>query len=302
MNKIIVIGSFNLDFVFLVDRFVLPKETYHAHGMEMHFGGKGFNQAVALGRSYPQVFYAANVNEKEKYLRDVLKENHVNDKFLRLVTSPTGMAFIQVNKEGENAILLNKGANFKFDLEQFVEILSHFNEGDTLVLQNEINELKTLIDLAHNRHLKIALNQSPFNQDILKLPLQYIDYLFINELEGEMLTNKKETDEILEVCKTLIPNCEVVLTLGSQGACVLKDNQITKKNTYKVEAIDSTGAGDTFTGFYLSSRVQNKSIEESLQMANAAAALSVTKKGAMDSIPSLDEVEKFIKKEGQSNE
>jgi ribokinase len=243
-----------------------------------------------------------NFNEKEKYLRDVLKENHVNDKFLRLVTSPTGMAFIQVNKEGENAILLNKGANFKFDLEQFVEILSHFNEGDTLVLQNEINELKTLIDLAHNRHLKIALNPSPFNQDILKLPLQYIDYLFINELEGEMLTNKKETDEILEVCKTLIPNCEVVLTLGSQGACVLKDNQITKKNTYKVEAIDSTGAGDTFTGFYLSSRVQNKSIEESLQMANAAAALSVTKKGAMDSIPSLDEVEKFIKKEGQSNE
>ncbi len=294
MNKILIIGSFNLDFVFLVDRFVLPKETYHANGMEMHFGGKGFNQAVALGRSHSGVYYAANVNEKEMYIKDVLKQNNVNEKFVRLVSSPTGMAFIQVNKEGENSILLNKGANFKFDLEQFVEVLSHFNESDTLVLQNEINELKTLIDLAHNRHLKIALNPSPFSEDILKLPLEYIDYLFINELEGEMLTHESDADKILEKCKNLLPQCEVIQTLGSNGAAVLKDGQITKQAAYKVEAIDSTGAGDTFTGFYISSRSQNKSIAESLKLASAAAALSVTKKGAMDSIPSLEDVLKFI--------
>ncbi len=294
MNKIVVIGSFNLDFVFLVDRFVLPKETYHSNGMELHFGGKGFNQAVALGKSHPSVFYAANINDKEAYIKDVLKRNNVSDKFVRLVSSPTGMAFIQVNKDGENSILLNKGANFKFDLEQFVEVLSHFNEGDTLVLQNEINELKTLIDLAHNRHLKIALNPSPFSEDILKLPLENIDYLFINELEGEMLTHETDADKILEKCKELLPSCEVVLTLGSNGAAVLKDNQITKQDAYKVESIDSTGAGDTFTGFYISSRSQNKSIVDSLRLASAAAALSVTKKGAMDSIPSLEDVLKFI--------
>lgn len=294
MNKIIVIGSFNLDFVFMVDRFVLPKETYHSKGMELHFGGKGFNQSVALGRTHPEVYFAANINDKEAYIKDVLKTNHVNAKFVRQVSTPTGMAFIQVNKDGENCILLNKGANFKFDIEQFIEILSHFNEGDTLVLQNEINDLSTLIELAHKRHLKIALNPSPFNENILNLPLGYLDYLFINELEGEMLTNETEPLKILEKCADLMPNSELVLTLGSKGAWVLKDKQITKQDSFNVVTVDSTGAGDTFTGFYIGARAQGKNIAESLKYANAAAALSVTKKGAMDSIPNLEELEKFI--------
>lgn len=294
MKKIIVIGSFNLDYVFNVNRFVLPKETYHSNDMEIHYGGKGFNQAVALGRSYPEVYFAANINEKESYIKNVLKDNHVNSQFVRPVSSPTGMAFIQVNQEGENCILLNKGANFRFDFEQFVEILSKFNEGDTLVLQNEINKLDKLIELAHKRNLKIALNPSPFNDSILNLPLNKLDYLFINEVEGTALTKENEIDRILNKCSELMPKCEVILTLGTVGACVIKKGLVVKQEAYKVETIDTTGAGDTFTGFYLASRVQDKSINDSLKIATVASALSVTKKGAMDSIPQMDEVLKIL--------
>lgn len=297
MKKIIIIGSFNLDFVFFVDRFVKAAETYHSKGMEMHYGGKGFNQAIACAKVYPDVSLAINVNEKEAYIKRVLADNNVKNDFVRITKSPTGMAFIQVNQEGENSILLNKGANYQFDLEQFVEILNQYKTGDLLVLQNEINYIDQLINIAHKRHLSIALNPSPFSQDLLQLPLEKCSYLFINEVEGEALTKQSESQAILNEIATKYPQCEIVLTLGSKGALVQKGQEIYQQDAFKVTSVDSTGAGDTFTGFYLGEKCLGKSMQESLRFASAASALSVTKKGAMDSIPSLHEVLAFLEQQ-----
>lgn len=297
MKKIVVIGSFNLDYVFSVDRFVKAKETLHSNEMELFFGGKGFNQSIALAKSYPEVYLAANVNEKDAYIKDVLTQNNVNTTYLNLISSPTGMAFIQVNPEGENCILLNKGANHQFTLEQCNDILAQFSEGDLLVLQNEINLLGEIIELARKKGLSIAFNPSPFDETILKLPLSDLDYMFINETEGEALTHESEPQKILDIISSLYPNLKVILTLGSNGSVVLSENQIYKQNAYHVNAVDSTGAGDTYTGYYLSSLILGNSVEESLQMASAASALSVTKPGAMDSIPDHASVIEFIKQQ-----
>lgn len=294
-SKIVVIGSFNLDYVFRVDRFVLPKETYHSEGMEIHYGGKGFNQSVALAKIFDDVYFAANLNQQDQFILELLKHQNVHSDFIHFVSEPTGMAFIQVNQEGENCILLNKGANHQFTLEQLIDILNHFEEGDVLLLQNEINLLKPLIEMAHARKLKIALNPSPFHTDLNTYPLEYLSYILINEVEGEALTHQKDPDKMLEILSKLYPNCTVVLTLGSQGAKVLSEGKVYAHTGYRVKAIDTTSAGDTFTGYFLSSITQGQTIEEALKMASAAAALSVTKVGAMDSIPSLTDVQEFLK-------
>jgi ribokinase len=204
------------------------------------------------------------------------------------------MAFIQVNKDGENCILLNKGANYQFTVEQLIEILNNFDEGDVLLLQNEINLLDSLIDMALLRHLKIALNPSPFTDSILKLPLDKLSYLFINEVEGEGITGVSDPHQILSIMHEKFPACTVVLTLGSQGAMILDKGKILSHSVVKVEPVDTTAAGDVFTGYFLSTVTSGKSVSKALKIASYAAALSVTKKGAMDSIPTLQEVTDFM--------
>lgn len=293
-QKILVLGSFNLDYVFNVERFVKPKETYHSEGMEIHYGGKGFNQAVALAKSHAEVYLAANVNRQDTFIKDLLKQQNVHSEFIRFCHEPTGMAFIQVNTEGENCILLNKGANHQFTIEQMIEVLNHFEKGDLLLLQNEINLLKPLIEMAKARELTIALNPSPFQTELLDYPLDALSYILINEVEGEALSGQSDPKAILETLMRKYPGCCIVLTLGALGAMVGHQGQIHACEAVKVKAVDTTSAGDTFTGYFLSMHTQGKSVEESLKMAIHAAALAVTKKGAMDSIPSLDEVETFI--------
>lgn len=294
-SKIIVIGSFNLDYVFNVDRFVRSKETMTSNGMTIHYGGKGFNQAIALARCYPETYFAAHLNHNERYLLPILEDNGIKTDYVTFVDEPTGMAFIQVDQSGENCILLNKGANHSFKDADIDAILDGFTKGDLLVLQNEINNLESLIKKAKLRGMKLALNPSPLTENLLNINTNDIDFLLINEIEGEQLSKKIDPEEIIEILRDKAPNTSIILTLGSKGVIAYHEQTKYMQEGRKVEAIDTTAAGDTFTGFLLGMLMQGKNIDLALKYATYAASLSVICKGAFESIPKLNDVEESMK-------
>ncbi len=294
MRKILVVGSINLDLVFKVDEMVRKGETIHSHRMDQFLGGKGFNQAIALRKAYSHVHLAVNHSKQDAYLVDAAQDMGLDTTHMLAVDTPTGMAFIQVNQAGENCIVLNSGANGVFTKERFDTVLNDFGQGDLLVLQNEINDLALLIQLAKAKGLAVALNPSPFNQNILDLPLRDLDYLIVNEIEGNQLTQESEASAILAALHSKFPNTCVVLTLGSQGLMAQSSDETVQLDSLKVKAVDTTAAGDTFLGFFLGARLEGADLRFALNLANHAAALCVTREGASSSIPTLEEVQTFI--------
>jgi ribokinase len=290
MSKLLVIGSINLDLVFSVDQFVSAGETIHSHKMETFMGGKGLNQAIALSRATPNVFLAANIGQSDAAHKSTIRNLGVDPTYIQTVTEPTGMAFIQVNAQGQNCIVHNSGANAAFTTERFEEVLSHFEPGDTLVLQNEINGSAELIGLAKAKGLKVAFNPSPFTPAILDLPLSLIDTLIVNEVEGEGLSGSSDPEIILSTLSTRHPSTQIILTLGEHGVMAMVNGKRLVVEALKVKAVDTTAAGDTFLGFYLGSLAEGSGIEEALRTAVIASGITVTRPGASSSIPTLSEV------------
>lgn len=293
MSKLLVIGSVNLDMVFSVDQFVKAGETIHSHKMETFMGGKGLNQAIALSRATPNVSLAANIGQADVALKTTIRNLGVDPTFIQTVAEPTGMAFIQVNAQGQNCIVLNSGANAAFTRERFVEVLSHFNPGDTLVLQNEINGLAELIGLAKAKGMRVAFNPSPFTPAILDLPLNQLDTLIVNEVEGEGLSGSSDPEDILSTLAQRYPSTQIILTLGEHGVMAMVNGQRLVVDALKVNVVDTTAAGDTFLGFYLGSLAEGNSVEASLKTAVIAAGITVTRPGASSSIPTLSEVRAY---------
>lgn len=204
----------------------------------------------------------------------------------------TGNAIIQKDRNGDNCILLYGGSNRAVTPGMADEVLEHFEAGDMLVLQNEISELSYLMERAHERGMVIALNPSPIDEELLKAPLQYVNYFILNEIEAKTLTNGVEEDNaMLEAMLKKFPNAEIILTLGERGSVYAKGNVRVEQGIYKVPVTDTTAAGDTFTGYYLASIIQGLSVEKALNMAAKASAIAVSRKGAAPSIPEREEVE-----------
>ncbi len=205
----------------------------------------------------------------------------------------TGNAIIQVDDKGENSIVLYKGANFDNDEEFIDKVLDDFGKNDVLVLQNEINSMKYLIDRAYEKNMKIVLNPSPITDRIKEFDYEKIDLILVNEHEAASISGKKTNDEKIAYFKNTYPNLKVVMTLGSKGSIFIAKDEKIKQDSFKVKALDTTGAGDTFTGYFVSYFYQGKDVKEAMKIASKASALSVTKKGASISIPSLDDVKNF---------
>lgn len=290
MKKIIVIGSINLDLVFHVEDIAKAQETIPSKSAQRFLGGKGLNQALALSKAYPDISLYAIVSINDKYLLEEIKALGIKEAMIESLPGETGMAFIQVDKTGQNCIVLHKGVNHSFEETRINRVLSECHEGDLIVLQNEINALKTIITLAKQKRLKIAFNPSPFDFTILDLPLEDVDYLIFNEVEGQRLSHFKEPELILETLHKRYPNTVLVLTLGADGVMAQENETTTTMESHKVEVVDTTAAGDAFTGYFLAGVLKGLSVAEALEMGNAAGALSVTRQGASTSIPSLDEV------------
>ena len=291
--KILVFGSLNIDHDYHMDHIAKEKETIFAKEYSVVAGGKGLNASIALARSGAKVYLAGNIGNDAKVLQDVLDANRVDTTYLNHVDEPNGHAIIQIDDSGENSIFIYGGSNQSITKEYIDSVLESFEEGDFIVLQNEINNQAYLIEKASQRHLVIFMNPSPFNEMISTYPLQLIDYFFINEVEGQQLTGKNSFVEILDQLKIDYPNTHFLLTVGADGSYYQYKDERIHHDAYRVEAIDTVGAGDTFMGYFIFGLSRGYGVEECMELATKASAITVTRKGAADSIPTLHEISSY---------
>lgn len=297
--KVLCFGSLNIDYTYKVDHFVQKGETLSSDSLQVFSGGKGLNQSIALAKAGVETWHAGSIGEDGRFLLKQMEEAGVNTECVTILRDVrSGNAIIQNDKEGDNCILLYGGANQAITKEQVDAVMSHCQKGDFIVLQNEINELAYIVEQAHENGLKIVLNPSPMNEKIRKLPLEYVDYFMLNEVEaGQILGqdvkegfDKEKLGKALTEC---FPKAVIVLTLGKEGAMYLDQNESFLQPSYKVTAVDTTAAGDTFTGYFIGGILRGLSVREAMDTASKASAIAVTRQGASPSIPVLAEVENF---------
>lgn len=288
--KVLNFGSLNLDYVYSVDHMVMPGETLASGGMNTFCGGKGLNQSIALAKAGVPVYHAGMIGEEGGALLDACKEGGVKTDFIKTIPGKSGHTIIQVDKDGQNCILLFGGANRSITKEFVDEVLSHFEEGDILLLQNEVNLLDYIINKAYEIGMVIILNPSPYNNALDVCEFQKVSMFLLNEIEGGQVTGETETEKILEKLKELYPETKVVLTLGREGSVYQYKEEQYRQGIYKVKAVDTTAAGDTFTGYFISSVIDGMSVPEGLDLAAKASAIAVSREGATASIPFREEV------------
>jgi ribokinase len=291
MKNILNIGSINIDYVYDVEHFVRPGETISSRSMSVFPGGKGLNQSVALARAGGKVWHAGRVGRDGLGMIEIMKEAGVNVELVDCTGSATGHAIIQVNAAGENSIILHAGANFELDRNFIDDALSSFGKGDFLVLQNEINDTPYIMEAASKKGLRIAFNLAPFGDEINEYPLGLVDIFLVNELEGEGVSGRADPEEILDEMTRKFSSAAVVLTLGRKGALYRDagEKDTLSHGVYDVPVVDTTAAGDTFTGFFISSIAEGKHPAEALRIASAAASIAVSRKGASSSVPTIAE-------------
>lgn len=291
--KALVFGSLNIDLIFSVDHTVLPGETIGSSNLEKSAGGKGANQAAALAKAGMEVSIAGKIGEDGLFLLDLLSSYGVDTRRVVVDTGATGQALIQLDKKGQNAIVLYPGGNHRITGEEADRALEDFGKGDIVVLQNEILLTADIMKKARSRGLTVCLNPSPYNGKAEKLPLDLADILFVNEIEGAALAalgDETPVPEILERLAARFPGSEIILTAGREGAWYGRGKTREKGDIVNLPVADTTGAGDTFTGYYIAARAGNYSVREALALACKAASIAVSRKGAMASIPLKDEV------------
>lgn len=287
-------GSVNIDIVYRVPHLVAPGETLSSSSMDTVLGGKGANQSVALARAGCTVSHIGKLAHADSWAREQLSQAGVDVEFVTLVDGSSGHAIIQVDDAGENSIILHGGANQSFSHDDLANSLSQASPGDWMLMQNECNALEEAFSLAQSRKLRIAFNPAPMTGDILNLPLERCDVLIVNETEAASLAGDDDLSAALETLGKRYPDTRLVLTLGSKGAMLQFGASRQTADSFKVTAIDTTGAGDTFVGYYLAALINGENDKNSLTRACAAAALSVTKQGATPSIPNVADVETFL--------
>ena len=287
--KVLNFGSLNLDYVYQVDRFVRPGETLAARSREVKCGGKGLNQSIALARAGARVSHAGCIGAGGESLIALLEENGVNTDCVISVPDTQGHTVIQVTPEGENCILLFGGSNRCVTPRQIEDTLSRFGPGDYLVLQNEINLLPEIIDRAAERGMRIVLNPSPFDSALREVDFQKLAWLMVNEIEAEQMTGESDPERAALVLRSRYPHLSAVITLGGKGSAAFRangpDHELVRQEAVHVRAVDTTAAGDTYTGFFIAGLVENMPLKECMERASRAAALSVTRLGAAASIP-----------------
>lgn len=288
--KVLNYGSLNVDNVYSVEHIVRGGETILSSKVETFSGGKGLNQSIALAKAGVSVYHAGLIGEDGDFLLDICHENGVDTTYIRKLPEKGGHTIIQVDDGGQNCIILYGGTNQMQTKEYVDEVLANFGAGDYLVLQNEVNLLDYIIDQAYARGMKIVLNPSPFDSKINACDLSKIHLFMINEIEGEQFTGSSDQDEILDRLAKKYPNAEFVLTLGSDGAVYSDGKEKVFQEIFPVKAVDTTAAGDTFSGFFLASVIAGAPVAEALRTAAKASSIAVSRPGAAPSIPTMDEV------------
>ena len=284
-------GSICIDNVYQVPYFVNPGESLPCLDYQVHPGGKGLNQSLAIAFAGGQVRHAGKIGEDGVWMKTLMDDAGIDTRLTRIAASPTGHANIQVTPDGENAIVLFGGANRTVTENDVREVLSSSAAGDFLLIQNEISSLPTLIELAAAHGQRIVFNAAPITAEVNRYPLDKIELFIVNEVEGAAISGKEEPEMILNRMLEKFPNSGIVLTLGAEGAIYQDSAQRISQPASPVTPVDTTGAGDTFIGYFLAGYSRGDDIGQCIKLGCDAAALSVTRQGAATSIPRLAELQ-----------
>lgn len=294
--KVLCFGSLNIDYTYKVDHFVSKGETLSSADLKIFSGGKGLNQSVALSKAGAETFHAGAIGKEGKFLVDELSFAGVNTGFVEIKDDiSTGHAIIQNSIDGDNCILLFGGANRSITKEQADKVFEHFGKGDVLVLQNEISELEYILSTGKEKGMKVVLNPSPIDEQLLKMPVEKADILILNEVEAGRILGKEifEGEKAAEELSGKYPDTDIVLTMGVKGSFFRNSEKSIFQPAFKVKAVDTTAAGDTYTGYFVAGIMEGMGSEKAMELAAKASAMAVTKPGASPSVPKRAEVEAF---------
>lgn len=281
------LGSINADYFYRVPHIPTPGETLAATEMTKGLGGKGANMSVAAARAGSDVFHIGAVGMDGHWAIERLDQYGIGTGHIVQVDQPTAHAIIAVDAHGENSIIVYPGANHAIPKSVIRTALSYAATTDTLLLQNETCLQAFSAKLGSDLEMRVGYAAAPFDADAVEAVLPFLDFLILNEVEAEQLTKATGT------APEHLPVADVVVTLGAKGCRWFDTKNRTTQEfpAQKVTAVDTTGAGDTFTGYLLAGLDQGQSMDQAIKLAGKAAALMVTRLGTADVIPSLDEVE-----------
>lgn len=288
--KILNFGSCNIDFVYSLKHIVVPGETEQTSSMNIFPGGKGLNQSVALARAGAKVYHAGCIGKDGNMLAELMAENGIDISYLKITEERTGHAIIQVTDDGENSIFIYSGSNSMITEEFINFVLQDFGKGDILLLQNEINMVDFIAEKAYKKGMCTVYNPSPYNESANKVDLRFVSYLILNEVEAEAMSDCREPEMCLKYFKDKYPNLKTVLTLGKKGSMFYDSSTEIFQSAYQTNTVDTTAAGDTFTGYFVARIADGDDYEKALKIASAAAAIAVSRNGAAPSVPWAKEV------------
>ena len=301
-NKVVVVGSYNTDMTIKTKKLPGPGETVIGGYFSTGGGGKGANQAIAAARIGAEVSFVARVGNDVLGSEGIkrLNEEHINTKYIyRDNELPTGVAFIVVDDKGENSIVVASGANANLSPTDIESASDEISSADILLIQLEspIESVYASIKSAHDNGVTVILNPAPA-QELDNHILKYVDIITPNIVEAEMLTGIKVTD--VNSLQSIVNRFfdyginDVIITLGSKGYFAGAHDAMKIIPALSVAPIDTTGAGDVFSGSLAAFLSEGMTIEKAARMANAAASVSVTRLGAQDGAPKRVEIENFV--------
>jgi len=303
-NKILVLGSSNVDLIMRIPRFHHPGETVIGENLVTVFGGKGANQAVAskrLGGKAVFMTKLGNDHYGKSYRQYLMKNGFASKWILKDKKLPTGIALIELNPEGENRIIVSPGANGSLSENDLKRLGPLWREIKVFVTQLEIPlaTVKMGLKMAKEQGALTLLNPSPPTRLPYKI-LSFVDFIVPNEWEAQLLTGIKwkEDQDLREMAKKLLEmgTKNVVITLGSKGLFFKNRIEEIRMKAFRVKAVDTTAAGDAFMGALACGLARGKPIREILRFASAAGALATTKLGAQPSLPFRKELDTFLDK------
>lgn len=290
--QIINFGSINFDRTYRVEHFPSVGETMQIRELVCGSGGKGLNQSIAASRAGASVIHAGTIGIDGDALEEELKRNGVDISRLLHVDTEQGHAVIVVDEEGNNEILVHRGSNLMIGPEYIGQVFSSETEPSLVVLQNEITHADRIIDEAFERGHTVVFNASPVNDEMIQtVDFSHVHWLLINEVEGAQLTGESDPEMMIDALRDRFPQMNGVLTLGTEGSVCWYGEERFRYGSYEVPVVDTTGAGDTYTGYFLAGLALGKTPEESVVRATLAAGISVTRAGAAASVPLREEVE-----------
>ena len=292
--RILNFGSLNIDHVYRVDNFVQPGETKHSKAYMINSGGKGLNQSIAAAKAGSQVFHAGIAGRDGVFLVEKLQASGVNTSLMQASAEVSGHAIIQVADSGQNCILLYGGTNQMLTEDYIDQTLAAFGSEGLVLLQNETNQVGEIIEKAARKGLKVALNAAPYSNQVNTYPIHLLDWLIVNEVEGAGIVGGEADEGLLQRLAERYPQAGILLTLGSRGAQCSQNGHFASIGSCSVKAVDTTAAGDTFSGYFLYGILEGLSLSETLRLATTASALCVQRPGAADSIPTQAEVHQTI--------